>query len=70
MAEDFAGVSVDDSDVEVVDESDDGLLFVCASDADFVEVSFVADGDLSAVVDSVFADSVGSVGLVVWGGFG
>ena len=28
MAEDFAGVSMDDSDVEVVDERDDGLLFV------------------------------------------
>ena len=70
VSEDFAGVLLDDFDVEVVDEGDDALLFVAASDADFVEVSFVSDGDFAAGVDSVFSDPVGGVGFCVWGCFG
>jgi len=46
-AEEVAGFGVDDADVEVVDDGGDGFVFVGASDADFVEVAFVADGDFA-----------------------
>jgi len=49
---------VDDSDVEVVDEGDDGLVFVFASDADAEHLAAVADGDFAGGVDAVAADSV------------
>ena len=63
-------MGVDDSDVEVVDEGDDGLVFVGAADPDFVEVAFVADGDFAAGVDAVSSDA-GLVGCGVVGvGFG
>ena len=70
MSEEFAGVTVDDSDIEVVDEGDDGLVFVRAADADFVEGAFVADGDLAGGVDSVAAYPGLVIGGVVGSGFG
>ena len=47
VAEDFAGLFVDDADVGSVDEGDDGLVFVGSSDSDFVEGAVVADGDFA-----------------------
>jgi hypothetical protein len=61
-AEDFAGSGVDDADVEVVDEGDDVGSGVGSSDADFVEVAVVAEGDFAGVVHAVVADSVFVVG--------
>jgi hypothetical protein len=50
VAQDFAGGGVDDADVEVVDEHDDGGSGVGSSDADFVEVAVVAEGDFAGGV--------------------
>jgi hypothetical protein len=62
---------VDDVDVEVGDEEDDGGSGVGASDADVVESAVVAQGDRAAVVDAVVADPVvGVVDVVGWAGFG
>ena len=38
-SEEFSGVGGDDADVEVVDEQDDGGVFVGAADADVVHAS-------------------------------
>ena len=70
-SQDFAGGGVDDADVEVVDEHDDGLAGPASSDGDLVEGAVVAEGDFAGVVDAVVADAVvGVVGVVVRGGFG
>ena len=57
MAEDLAGGGVDDADVEVGDEEDDGGSGVGSSDADVVEAAVDAQGDRAGVVDAVVADS-------------
>jgi hypothetical protein len=62
LAEDFAGGAVDDRDVEVVDQGDDAGSGVGAADADGVEASAVAQGDLAAGVDAVDADPVVALG--------
>ncbi len=41
MSEEFAGLVVDDSDVEVFDDEDDAGVFVGSSDADVVEFAVV-----------------------------
>ena len=70
-SQDFAGGRVDDSDVEVVDEHDDGLAGPASADGDLVECGLVAEGDFAGVVDAVLADAVvGVVGSVVGRGFG
>jgi hypothetical protein len=56
--DEFAGVAVDDADVEVGDEGQDAGAGVGAAQADVVEAAVVADGDDSAVVDAVVADAV------------
>ena len=66
-AEELAGGGVDDADVEVVDEEDDGLAGVGAADADVVHAAGAAEGDGAGLVDAVVADAV--VGVVA-GGFG
>lgn len=38
-SDEFSGGFVDDADVEVVDEHDDGCAFVGASDSDVVEAA-------------------------------
>ena len=58
FAEQFSGRFVDHSDVEVADEEEDGGSGVGSADADLVEASLVAQGDLAGVVDDVFADAV------------
>jgi hypothetical protein len=42
VAEEFAGGGVDDADVEVVDEQQDGFVGVSAADADVVEAAGAA----------------------------
>ena len=69
MAQEFAGLGGDDSDVEAVDEGDDDGVFVGSADADFVEVAFVADGDFAAGVDAVEADAGLVAGGAVSAGF-
>ena len=49
---------MDDADVEVLDEQDDGGSGVGSADADVEEAASVAEGDLAFVVDDVAADAV------------
>jgi hypothetical protein len=56
VAEEFAGVLVDDADVEVLDEEEDVDSGVGPSDADGVELAVVAQGDDAGVVDAVAVD--------------
>lgn len=60
-SEEFAGGGVDDADVAVVDEEEDGGSGVGSSDADVVESAVVAEGDDAAVVDAVAADALAGV---------
>ncbi|MFN8053566.1 MAG: hypothetical protein U0Q22_19165 [Acidimicrobiales bacterium] len=61
VAEEPAGGGVDDADVEVGDEEDDGGSVEGSSEADVVELAVDADRDV-AVADAVAADS-GSVSV-------
>jgi hypothetical protein len=71
VAEEFAGGGVDDADVEVVDEEDDGGLGVGSADADVVEAAVVAEGDGAGLVDAVVADAVVGSGFgACWAGLG
>ena len=60
---------MDDADVEVLDEEDDGGSGVGSADADFVEVSGYAEGDFPGWVDPVTAEALVGVGGAGWGGF-
>ena len=68
VAEEFAGGGVDDADVEVGDEEDDGGSVEGSSEADVVELAVDANGDV-AVADAVAADSVVGVAAAGRGGF-
>ena len=57
VSEELAGVSVQDTDVPVVDQDADGDVFVRAADADVVEPGVVADGDDAGVIAAVVADA-------------
>lgn len=71
VAEEFAGGGVDDADVSVLDEDEDAGSGVGSADADRVEPSGVAEGDLAGGVDAVGSDPVVAVGGAVAGaGFG
>jgi hypothetical protein len=50
LAEDFAGVGVDDGDGVVVDEEERGSAGVVAADAEVVEFAGPAEGEFSAAV--------------------
>ncbi len=67
LAEEFAGGGVDDADVKVLDEQDDVGSGVGPADADGVERSLVAQGDLPGLVDAVAADAVVGVAAAVPG---
>jgi hypothetical protein len=56
LADDLAGVAVDDSDVEVVDEEDDAGSVEGSAESDVVHVAVVAEADAS-VADAVVADA-------------
>ena len=58
VAEQFAGLVVDDADVEVFDDEGDGGVSVGAADADVVEFAVVAQGDFAGFADDVSADPV------------
>ncbi len=69
-ADDLAGGGVDDADVEVMDEGDDGGSVEGSSESDVMEFAVDAEGDF-AVVDAVVADAELGVRVVVVGaGFG
>lgn len=71
LADELSGCLVDDSNVEVVDEQDDGLVGVCSSDADVVHAAGSAEADGAAFVDDVVANAVvGAGGCSGWGDFG
>lgn len=69
MADEFAGVGVDDADVALGDEHGDGGAGSGAADADVVEPSAVAQGDAAVGVDGVVAGAVVRRGGGVWVGF-
>ncbi len=66
-AEEFSGLGVDDSDVEVVDDEGDVGSFVGSSDSDVVHASGLAEADGSCLVDAVIADEVVGAGVLVVG---
>ncbi|MEQ7011214.1 hypothetical protein ABN028_34095 [Actinopolymorpha sp. B17G11] len=68
FAEEFAGGGVDDADVEVLGEYEDAGSGVGSADADGVERSLVAQGDLAGFVDAVVAEAVVGVGVAAAGG--
>ena len=72
FAEQFAGGGVDDADVQVLDEHQDGGPGVGAADADVVELAAGAEGDVCRLVPmrSVRTRSWASAGAVAGGGFG
>ena len=71
FAQEFARGGVDDADVQVADEHEDGGPGVGAADADVVEPAVVAEGEFAVGVDAVGADAVVAVGgPVAGGGFG
>jgi hypothetical protein len=57
-----AGGGVDDADVVVLDEQDDGGSGVGSADADVVEAAVAAQDDDAGVIDRVMADPV----MVSW----
>jgi hypothetical protein len=59
---------VDDPDVGVLDEEDDGGSGVGSADADVVKATPMAKGDLALVVDDVAADAVVVVELAAGAG--
>ena len=59
---------MDDPDVEVLDEEDDGGSCVGPADADVEEAAALAEGDLALVVDDVAADTVVVVEVAAGGG--
>jgi hypothetical protein len=72
LAQQLAGGRVDDADLEVLDQQQDGGSGVGSADADVVEAAVDPQGDLAVGVDAVAPDAV--VGVVVAacgrGGFG
>jgi hypothetical protein len=56
LAQQLAGGRVDDADVEVVDEQQDGGSGVGSADADVVEAAVDPQGDLAVGVDAVVLD--------------
>ena len=61
--EEFSGVGVDDADVEVVDEQDDGGSCVCSADGDVVHPAGTSERHGPGFVDSVVSDSVVGSGV-------
>ena len=69
-SEELASDCMDDPDVEVLDEEDDGGPGVGSADADVIETSSIAEGDLAFVADDVAEDSLVVVVLSAGGGSG
>jgi hypothetical protein len=58
FADEFAGGGVEDADVQVLDQEDDGGSVVGSADADVVEPAVVPEGDRAGVIDTIAADPV------------
>lgn len=70
VAEDFAGVLVDDGDGVGVDEDGDRRTCVGCADAEVVHAAGAAEADLAEAVDVIGADPVVRIiGSVGWSGF-
>ncbi len=67
---DLAGGSVDDSDVEVLDEDADVGSGVGPADADMMESAVVRQGHVAGLADVVGVDAVVGVGAAVGAGAG
>ena len=63
LADDLTGGSVDDGDVEVLDQEPNVGSGVGSPDADVVESAVVSDGDGTGFVDAVVSDPVVGVGV-------
>ena len=70
FAEDFSGFSVDDGDVEVVDEHAYWCAAECGAELDVVGASGASEHDGACLVDGVLSDAVVAVAVVFGGGFG
>jgi hypothetical protein len=70
FGEDLAGVSVDDGDVEVVDQHADVGAGQGGAELDVVQASAASEGDGARGVDGVVADAEVPVAVVVGVGFG
>jgi hypothetical protein len=67
-SEELPGDRVDDADVEVLDEQEDGGSGVGSADPDVEETASLAECDLALVVDDVAADAVVVVELAAGAG--
>ena len=65
--DEFAGVGVDDADVQVLDQEQDAGSGVGPADADVVQAPLVAEGHEPGGVDAVGADAVVGVSGAVAG---
>ena len=63
LAQELAGNGIDDADVQVLDEHEDGGSGMGPADADVVEPAVVAEGDFAVGVDAVRADAVVGAGV-------
>jgi hypothetical protein len=70
VAQEFAGVGIDDADVEVLHEQQDALVGVVAADAGVVQAAVDAEGDDADFVDGVAVDAVVGVVIAAAGGAG
>ena len=70
MTEKLASSRVDNADVEVLDEQQDAGSGVGSADADVMQLSGVAQGEFSELVDAVGADPVVGIEAFAGGGFG
>jgi hypothetical protein len=68
LAEEFAGLGVDDADVAVGDESDESFPRVFAAQADVVEPAVVADGEDAGGVGAVASGPVVDADRWLWKG--
>jgi hypothetical protein len=67
LADELAGVGVDDADVQVLDQEKDAGSGVGPADAEVVELPLMPEGDEPGVVDPVGAHAVMGVGGAVAG---
>jgi hypothetical protein len=67
FADEFAGGGIEDADVQVADEHQDGGPGVLAAGADVVEAAVDAQGELASRIGAVGADAVVGAGGAVTG---
>jgi hypothetical protein len=57
LADEFAGVAVDDPDVQVVDEQGDASAGEASAESDVVQAAVVPQNDGAGLIDAVVADA-------------